>query len=129
MVLQSLLFAGGVVLGFGLMTLLPRWMQVLLIGCGLIGAAVVLSEAASRLDGGLLLGGLMLVAGLVGLDRILVSLRRPMVSSPSGQAPGGAHAPGEAGERDGERDAPNLPGIHATAGRAGRPRSFSEVSR
>lgn len=46
--------------------------------------------------------------------------------SSSGQAPGGAHAPGEADKRDGERHAPMLPGLHSTAGCAGRPRSFSE---
>lgn len=124
MVLESLLFAGGCVLGLGLLTLLARWMQVLLIGCGIIGAAIVLAEAANRLDSGLLLGGLMLLAGLWGLDAVLRDLRRPM-NSPSGLAPGGAHAPGEAGKRDGERDAPILPGDGPTAGRAGRPRAFS----
>ncbi len=125
MAAASLMFAAACALALWLLSVLPRWMQVVVIGAGLLGAGVLVAHAVIRLDGGVLLGALMLLAGLWGLDVILRDLRGQM-NSPSGQAPGGAHAPGEAGERDGERHAPILPGVCTTAGRAGRPRSFSE---
>ena len=125
--LQSLIFGGGCALVFVGLRLAPRWVQLVVIGLGLCGAAIILAEAAHLLDAGLLLGGLMLMALFLSLNHVLLALRQP--ASPSGQAPGGAHAPGEAGERDGERHAPILPGGCTTAGRAGRPRAFSGNSR
>jgi hypothetical protein len=129
MVVASLLFAGGCALAFGALTIAPRWAQVVVTGAGIVLGGTWIGHGVIQLDGGGLLAGLMLLALFWGLDALLVELRRPVTNSPSGQAPGGAHAPGEAGERDGERHAPILPGVGSTAGRAGRPRSFSEVSR
>ena len=127
--LQSLVFAGACAMGFALLAMAPRWIQVVLIGLGIIGAVFVIGEALVLLDGGLLLGALMLLAGLWGLDAVLVRLRQPESDSPSMGAPGGADAPGAHGERDGERHAPSLPSGLQTAGCAGRPRSLSEVAR
>ena len=55
--------------------------------------------------------------------------RHCAAQTPSREAPGAPPGAGDAGKRDGERDAPILPGDGSTAGRAGRPRSFSGVSR
>lgn len=116
-------------MALGTLMLLPRWAQVFLVGAGFVGAGGVIGHAVFFLDGQVLLGGLMLLAGVWGLDFILRALWRD-AGSPSVAAPGGADAPGGHGKRDGERDAPILPsGPDPTAGRAGRPRSFSEGMR
>jgi hypothetical protein len=125
MALQSLLFAGGFTLGFAFLTLAPRWVQVVVTGAGSVLGLFVIASAIGQLDGRGLLAGLMLIGFCWGIDALLVALRRPVIS-PSVGAPGGADAPGGHGKRDGERDAPRLPhGVSSTAGRAGRPRSFS----
>lgn len=143
MVLQSLLFMAACVLVLAVLRVLPRWVQALVIAAGCLFALLMIADGVIHLDGGLLLGGLMLLGGCFGVDAVLRSLRRD-AASPSVGAPGGAAAPGAHGERArggaalsdsggsaaGERDAPILPGgFQSTAGRAGRPRSFSEVSR
>jgi hypothetical protein len=128
MVTQSLIVMGGCALALAALRLMPRWVQLVVLGAGSLIAGVVIFHAVIHLDGGMLLGGLMLLGGFWGLDAILRTLRRN-AASPSGQAPGGATAPGEAGKRDGERHAPRLLRGCTTAGRAGRPRSFSEMSR
>jgi hypothetical protein len=130
-VIQSLIFAGACVLGLAALSMARRWVQVVVVGVVIALGAVLLAQAVLRWDGGVALGGLMVLGFGYALNAILQDLRRANAAalSPSGQAPGGAHAPGEAGKRDGERDAPNLPGDGSTAGCAGRPRSFSGVSR
>jgi hypothetical protein len=129
-VIQSVIFAGACVLGFAALSMARRWVQVVVLGAVIAIGAVLLAQALLRWDGGVALGGLMVIAFGYALDAILQDLRRAdAAASPSGQAPGGAHAPGAAGKRDGERDAPNLPGDGSTAGSAGLPRSFSGVSR
>ncbi|MBS7789256.1 hypothetical protein KTR66_04585 [Roseococcus sp. SDR] len=124
--LQSLIFAGSCVLALALLTLAPRWMQIVFAGLGFCLAAAVMAEALHLKDAGLLLGGLMLVALFAGLDRLLVQLRRP-VNSPSARAPGGADAPGPGGERAEGRSPSGLgvSSLQAPAGRAGRPCAFS----
>lgn len=127
MVLQSLLFAGGVVLAVGLLTLAPSWVQrAVLFGAMAIGVHGLV-PAALRLEGGALMALLMCSILAWGLDAIMTDIRRANAAAfpPSGPAPGGAQAPGEAGKRDGERHAPILPaGGSSTAGCAGRSRSF-----
>jgi hypothetical protein len=126
--LQFLIFAAFSVLMLGALSLAPRRVQRLLAALGVMMAVWIIGLGVAEWAPGLLLGGLMLLALVIGLDFVLGEIKRD-VNSPSGQAPGGAHAPGEVGKRDGERDAPILPGVRATAGRAGRPRSFSGASR
>lgn len=122
MMVQSLLFAGACTLVFGGLSLMPRHAQILvlvLLGAVVVWVAVVAALLAEPL---MMLGALMLTGLLAGLDAMLVHLR----NSPSREAPGAPLGAGDAGERDGERNAPILPGGQQTAGRAGRPRAFSE---
>jgi hypothetical protein len=131
-VLQSLIGAAACVLALTLLTVSARWVQVAVRWAAMLLGAWVVGRGVAELDGGAVLAGFLLIAVAWGLDAILLDIRRAQDAalSPSGQAPGGAHAPGEAGKRDGERHAPSLPsGLHTTAGCAGRPRSFSEVGR
>lgn len=128
--IQSVLFAGACVLGFAALSLARRWVQMVVAFAVLALGGALLAHGVIYLDGGVVMGGLMVLAFGYALDAILNDLRRAnAAASPSGQAPGGAHAPGAAGKRDGERHAPILPGDCTTAGRVGRPRSFSGVSR
>lgn len=124
MVAQALIVAAGGALAFGGLMLMQPWMQRLAVGVGIVLSGMLIGRGLIRLDGDVLMGGLMLLSAMLMLDAVLIHLQRER-HSPSGQAPGGAHAPGEAGKRDGERNAPMLPGGCTTAGRAGRPRSFS----
>jgi hypothetical protein len=128
-IIQSFLVAGGAVLALAGLSLAPRWVQMGVVAV-LIGLGGYLAcRAAVMLDGSGLLAGLVLGALAWGLRAILTDIRRANAAAfpPSGQAPGGASAPGEAGKRDGERNAPILPdGVSTpTAGCAGRPRAFS----
>jgi hypothetical protein len=128
-IVQSFLVVGGALLALGGLSFAPRWVQVGVVAvlAGLGGHLAC--WAAVMLDGSGLLAGLVLGALAWGLNAILTDIRRAHAAAlpPSGQAPGGASAPGAAGERDGERNAPILPdGVSTpTAGCAGRPRSFS----
>lgn len=125
--LQSILFMGGVTLCFAALTLAPRWAQRVFTFGGMGVGAILVAHGVTHLDASVLLGGLMLLGLFYGLDEVLLALRRPVLLP--GDTPGGADAPGASGKRDGERHAPILPGVAPTAGRAGRPRSFSEWSR
>lgn len=116
-------------LGLAALRLAPRWAQLAALGGLALLGGWVLADGLMHLDGGAVLAALLLLAGAYALGAILNDIRRANAAalSPSGQAPGGAHAPGEAGKRDGERYAPMLPsGVSTTAGRAGRLRSFFE---
>jgi hypothetical protein len=128
-VIQSLFAAGACVLALAALRLSARWAQVLVVGALVVLGAWLLAHGVIHLQGGAALAGLMLIGAGYGLNAILLDIRRANAAAltPSGQAPGGAHAPGAAGKRDGERYAPRLPiGVSTTAGCAGRPRSFSE---
>ena len=131
MILSSVIFAGGCVLALGFLTLcraaLQRAILAVLWGCLLAGLAW---PAAWALDDGLLLASSLLAAVLWALGAILHDIRRADAASlASCQAPGAPHGAGDAGERDGERYAPILPGGQSTAERAGRSRSFSGGAR
>lgn len=119
-------------MGLAALRMAPLPAQMVAVGGLVLLGGWVLADGVMHLDGGAVLAALLLLAGAYALGAILNDIRRANAAalSPSGQAPGGAHAPGEAGKRDGERYAPILPdGVSTTAGRAGRPRSFSEGGR
>lgn len=128
-VIPSLIFAGGCALAFAVLRLLPRWMQGFAAGGLLSLGGWLLIHGLWQMQGGAILAALMVAAIGWGLHAILTDIRRAEAAalSPSGQAPGGAHAPGEAGSAtasDTRRDQA-FPHVDATAGCAGRPRSFS----
>lgn len=130
MALQSILFMGAVSMAFAALTLAPRWAQVLWVYVGVGGAGVLFGHAVIHLDAGVLLGGFMVLAGFLALDRVLLALRRPLPLP--GVTPGGADAPGASGERAEARTAsgPGVPSMgEPTAGRAGRPCAFSARGR
>ena len=123
--IASLLAAGACVLALAALRFSPRWAHRLAVGGFVALGLFVLAQGGW-------LAGLLLFALGYGLHAILTDIGRADAAAlpPSGQAPGGAHAPGAAGKRDGERHAPSLPdGVSTTAGRAGRPRSFFEGNR
>ena len=130
-VLQSLIFAALCVTALAALRIAGILAQLCVFGLMVFCGVWQVVGGLLNLEAGRLLAGLMLLALTYGLDAVFTDLRRAEAAavSPPGQAPGGAHAPGEAGKRDGERDAPILPGEQSTAGCAGRPRSFLEVSR
>ena len=107
-------------LALAALRLSPRWAQRVAVGA-LAGLGLAV------LAHGGWLAGLMLLALAWGLHAILTDICRADAAafSPSCEAPGAPLGAGDAGQRDGERYAPSLPGgLHSTAGCAGRPRSF-----
>jgi hypothetical protein len=119
-VTASLVFAGGCVLALAGLRLAPILAQRLAVG-GLLGLGLAV------LAHGGVLAGLVLLGMAYGLHAILTDIRRAegAAPSPSCEAPGAPSGAGDAGERDGERNAPKLPvACPSTAGCAGRPRSF-----
>lgn len=115
MALQSLLFMGAVSMAFAALTLAPRWAQLLFTVGGVGASAILLAQAALHLAPGLLLAALMMLAMFLGLDRVLLELRRPL----PGATPGGADAPGASGKRAEARTAsgPGVSSLEQTAER------------
>lgn len=77
MALASLLFAGACALGFVLLMLAPRWVQVVVTGAGIMLGGFMMGGGVIQLDGNGLLAGLLLVGFFYGLDVVLRDLRRP----------------------------------------------------
>lgn len=135
--ITSLIFAGGCVLALGFLSLLSRAALLacvtaawLIIG-GHFVVALVLADWLSAIVLALHALALAVIIAIASKARraraIMHEFDRAFaaVHFPSREAPGAPHGAGDAGKRDGERDAPNLLGMGSTAGSAGLPRSFS----